>query len=127
MSPEIHNCHISQVFFLVVVFGLFHGLVYFPILLSLIGPKGYSTPDVTTKKSDVENSRTEKSPSENSNGNLYIEAGTLPHSKSNEATQNGMSFERGILHADTRIYALPFCTFPANFCLSNLSILASCP
>jgi len=77
-----------KVFFLVVVFGLFHGLVYFPILLSLIGPKGYSTPDDTTKKSDVENSRNEKSP-ENSNGNVYIEAGTLPHSKSNEATQNG--------------------------------------
>ena len=100
---------------MVVVFGLFHGLVYFPILLSLIGPKGYSTPDDTTKKSDIENSRNEKSP-ENSNGNVYIEAGTLPHSKSNEATQNGMSLERGLLHVYTMIHALPSGTFPANFC-----------
>eukprot|EP00794_Sanderia_malayensis_P008208 gene8208-9088_t len=32
-----------KVFFLVVLFGLFHGLIYFPTLLSLIGPKAYST------------------------------------------------------------------------------------
>jgi len=28
-----------KIFFLVVVFGLYHGLVYLPVLLSLIGPK----------------------------------------------------------------------------------------
>ncbi len=28
-------------FFLVVVFGLYHGLVFFPVLLGLIGPSPY--------------------------------------------------------------------------------------
>ena len=27
-----------QVFFLVVVFGLFHGLVFLPVILALVGP-----------------------------------------------------------------------------------------
>ena len=30
-----------KIFFLVVVFGLFHGLVFLPVILSLIGPKPY--------------------------------------------------------------------------------------
>jgi len=30
-----------QVFFLVITFGLYHGLVFFPVLLSLIGPSAY--------------------------------------------------------------------------------------
>ena len=29
-------------FFLVIVFGLFHGLIVLPIMLSLVGPKAYS-------------------------------------------------------------------------------------
>jgi len=32
---------VLQIFFLVVVFGLFHGLVLLPVVLSLIGPKAY--------------------------------------------------------------------------------------
>eukprot|EP00794_Sanderia_malayensis_P009125 gene9125-10098_t len=34
-----------KVFFLVVVFGLFHGLVFLPVLLGLIGPKPYHMTD----------------------------------------------------------------------------------
>jgi len=30
-----------QVFFLVVTFGIFHGLVFLPVLLSLVGPSPY--------------------------------------------------------------------------------------
>lgn len=55
-----------QVFFLIVLFGLFHGLVYLPILLSLFGPKPYQsayTADVivTYEKDDpaLEKSQTE--------------------------------------------------------------------
>ena len=31
-----------QVFFLTVIFGLYHGLVFFPVLLSVLGPQGSS-------------------------------------------------------------------------------------
>ena len=34
-----------QVFFLVVTFGLYHGLVFFPVLLSLVGPRPYDMED----------------------------------------------------------------------------------
>jgi hypothetical protein len=30
-----------QIFFLVVVFGLFHGLIFLPVILSFIGPNAY--------------------------------------------------------------------------------------
>lgn len=42
-----------KLFFLVVVFGMFHGLVYLPIILSLLGPKPYAqfeTPSIATEK-----------------------------------------------------------------------------
>lgn len=36
---------------MVVVFGMFHGLVYLPIILSLLGPKPYAqTPSVAAEK-----------------------------------------------------------------------------
>lgn len=43
-----------QIFFLVVIFGLFHGLVYLPVLLSWIGPSAYSTADRRYKGDDVD-------------------------------------------------------------------------
>lgn len=33
----------SQIFFGVFIFGVFHGLVFLPVLLSLIGPAPYNT------------------------------------------------------------------------------------
>ena len=45
-----------QVFFLVIVFGLFHGLVFLPALLGLIGPSAYSHDDETDAE-DLENSK----------------------------------------------------------------------
>jgi len=33
---------IVQVFFLVVVFGIFHGIVFLPVILSLVGPAPYA-------------------------------------------------------------------------------------
>ena len=41
-----------QVFFGVVVFGLFHGLIFLPVLLSLVGPAPYLTEDEMKKDSD---------------------------------------------------------------------------
>lgn len=38
----IHVC-VAQVFFAVVLFGLFHGLCYLPVLLSAIGPAPYES------------------------------------------------------------------------------------
>ena len=45
-----------QVFFLVIVFGLFHGLVFFPALLGLIGPSAYALDSITVEKEDKEKS-----------------------------------------------------------------------
>ena len=45
-----------QVFFLVIVFGLFHGLVFFPALLGLIGPPAYALDSITVEKEDKEKS-----------------------------------------------------------------------
>ena len=40
-----------QVFFCVVFYGLFHGLCYLPVLLSLIGPSPYDSSEVNTEAS----------------------------------------------------------------------------
>ena len=40
-----------QVFFCVVFYGLFHGLCYLPVLLSLIGPSPYDSSEINTKES----------------------------------------------------------------------------
>ena len=39
MSKSIIFLTFFKVFFLVVVFGLFHGLLFLPVVLSLVGPK----------------------------------------------------------------------------------------
>ena len=36
-----------KIFFLVVTFGVFHGLVFLPVMLSLVGPKPHQQPDQT--------------------------------------------------------------------------------
>jgi hypothetical protein len=36
------NLGLFQIFVLVVVFGLYHGLIFLPAVLSLIGPKPYT-------------------------------------------------------------------------------------
>lgn len=41
----LHQFYFFQVLFLVVIFGLFHGLVYLPVLLSMIGPGAYFSAD----------------------------------------------------------------------------------
>lgn len=41
-----------QIFFLVVVYGLYHGLVFLPVLLSLVGPEPYAT--ATAEKLQLE-------------------------------------------------------------------------
>lgn len=35
----------AQIFLLVILFGLFHGVVFLPVVLSLIGPDAYITKD----------------------------------------------------------------------------------
>ena len=33
--------HYFQIFFLMIILGLFHGLIFLPVLLSLLGPDPY--------------------------------------------------------------------------------------
>lgn len=40
-------CLFFQIFFLVVMFGLFYGTMFLPVLLSLIGPKPYESLQAT--------------------------------------------------------------------------------
>ena len=44
MSKSIIFLTFFKVFFLVVVFGLFHGLLFLPVVLSLLGPKSMGNP-----------------------------------------------------------------------------------
>ncbi|XP_062583779.1 protein patched homolog 1-like isoform X2 [Saccostrea cucullata] len=49
-----------KIFFLVVIFGLFHGLVYLPVLLSWIGPSAYTSADRRYKGDDPESGEENK-------------------------------------------------------------------
>ena len=49
-------------FFLVVVFGIFQGLVFLPIVLSLIGPKPYEDYGVDDEEKDKEEMKNDKNP-----------------------------------------------------------------
>lgn len=40
-----------KVFFCVVFYGLFHGLCYLPVLLSLVGPSPYGSSEASTEES----------------------------------------------------------------------------
>merc|ERR1711974_371292 len=53
-----------KIFFLVVVFGLFHGLVLQPVLLALLGPLPYSsaTPAISIKSNNKKDIDSEKDP-----------------------------------------------------------------
>lgn len=42
-SYKLPSCFFLQVFFCVVLYGLFHGLCYLPVLLSAIGPSAYES------------------------------------------------------------------------------------
>ena len=42
-----------QIFFLVVLFGLFHGLVFLPVALSLLGPEPYGGGDQDGNESNA--------------------------------------------------------------------------
>ena len=48
-----------KIFFLVVTFGLFHGLVFLPVVLSLIGPSYFTYNSITdlTTKADLQNTQ----------------------------------------------------------------------
>jgi hypothetical protein len=43
-----------QVFFLVITFGLYHGLVFFPVLLSLLGPRSYKLKEARPETQEKE-------------------------------------------------------------------------
>ncbi|ODN02586.1 Patched domain-containing protein 3, partial [Orchesella cincta] len=46
-----------KIFFLVVVYGLFHGLVFLPVLLSIIGPAPYATAVLEDENNDKRETR----------------------------------------------------------------------
>lgn len=56
-----------KVFFLVIVFGLFHGLIFLPALLSVIGPRAYVHDDKKPKTDDVYDGDGIANPSFNTN------------------------------------------------------------
>ena len=72
-------------FFLVVVFGLFHGMVYFPTLLSLIGPKAYST--TSKRKDSLERSKSPNSIANEKHSDASIENGSV--TANGNVTANG--------------------------------------
>ena len=43
---------VLQVFFGVIMFGLFHGLIFLPVILSLVGPAPYLAEEEMEKDSD---------------------------------------------------------------------------
>ena len=46
----------KQVFSLTVVFGLFHGLLLFPVLLSFLGPEDQKSVSNSSSSTDITNS-----------------------------------------------------------------------
>ena len=61
----IHFDLILQVFVTVVIFGLFHGLVYLPVILSWVGPTPYDTAEPVKKSR--ENTPTREAGEQDSN------------------------------------------------------------
>ena len=51
-----------QVFLLTVVFGLFHGVVFFPVILSLVGPKEVLLASTSTSVTSVETLKGHRNP-----------------------------------------------------------------
>lgn len=47
------SCISLQIFFLVVVFGLYHGLIFLPVLLSLVGPREYKAQPKTLRPRQI--------------------------------------------------------------------------
>ena len=54
MSKSIIFLTFFKVFFLVVVFGLFHGLLFLPVVLSLFGPKSMGNPGLARTSSLIQ-------------------------------------------------------------------------
>ncbi len=52
----IINFYFTQIFMLVVVFGLFHGIVFLPVLLSIVGPQPYEMNDDRPSSDDINGS-----------------------------------------------------------------------
>lgn len=61
-----------KVFFLVVIFGLFHGLVYLPVVLSWIGPSPYDSASSTGEKHKISTVSLESQP-DKTNGSMQME------------------------------------------------------
>ena len=57
-NNNIISGYISVTFFkilaLTTIFGLFHGLVLLPVILSIMGPTNYSLPQTTEESKNVE-------------------------------------------------------------------------
>ena len=84
-----------QVFFLVVIFGLFHGLLYFPTLLSLLGPRAYST--AIKEDSERAGSANSVGDEKEANGNIAMKAHVEANPYTGEKTDNNIQ-SNGAVH-----------------------------
>ena len=87
---------------MVVVFGLFHGILYFPTLLSLLGPKAYST--AIKEDSERAGSANSVTDQRETNGNIakdaHIEANPYTGNKTEDKIQSNGEVHSGesLLH-----------------------------
>jgi len=77
-----------KLFFLVVVFGLFHGLVYLPVLMSLVGPKPYSSSE--EDESDVKQIEPTK---ELNNGDTFVMVQDPNHKQQQSPALENQSYQ----------------------------------
>ncbi|KAJ8305670.1 hypothetical protein KUTeg_016215 [Tegillarca granosa] len=93
----------KHIFFLVVLFGLFHGLVFLPVILSWFGPSPYETANVRYKRhinnNQSVNSSVKDDPKKDKDGKIKTPSSLLDEhviaiSKTISPVQNGMASKR---------------------------------
>ena len=104
-----------------VIFGLFHGLLYFPTLLSLLGPKAYST--AIKEDSERAGSANSVADQREPNGNIakdaHIEANPYTENKTEDKIQSN-----GAVHSGESQIDLDCASREGTFAERNFRFLA---